>query len=212
MPIRGADIVAKTTLKVVPGTPLTFEWNGMKLQIPAKALEPGTPTQTMTIQASLSGQYQLPDDTELVSGIYWLTFSQRFSRPVTMELQHCAYLEHPDQLYSLFFLTAKCNQKTLPYQFQELPGGVFSTNTSCGAIELNHFSGVGVGMKKGKGKSRGGKKKDKEKEKEEEHEVEKCYTARVFYIPQVASTWLMHFTIICDLELCLRVCAYVRPL
>ena len=57
VPIRGADIIAKTMLEVVPGTPLTYEWkgHGMKLYIPAEALEPGTPTLTMSIQASLSG-------------------------------------------------------------------------------------------------------------------------------------------------------------
>ena len=158
----------------------------------------------MTIQASLSGQYQLPDDTELVSGIYWIAFPQKFSQPVTMELQHCACLEHPDQLSSLFFITAKCNQKTLPYQFQPLTGGKFSTNTSYGVIELNHFSGVGVGKRRGKRKGKSGGRKDKEEENEEEGE-QKCYTARVFYIPQATTTWLMHFTIVCDLELCLKV-------
>ena len=210
VPIRGADIVAKTTLEVIPGIPLTFEWkgHGMKLYVPADALKPDTPTLTMTIQASLSGQYQFPDDTELVSGIYWIAFPRRFSRPVILELQHCAYLEHPDQLSSLSFFTAKCNQKTLPYQFQPLSGGVFSTSTSYGTIDLYHFSGVGVSMRRNKGKGRGGggKKKDKEIEKRKKQEVEKCYTARVFYIPQVATTWLMHFTIVCDLKLCLKVC------
>ena len=158
----------------------------MKLYIPADALEPGTPAQTMTIQASLSGQYQLPDDTELVSGVYWAAFPRRFSQPVTMELQHCAYLECPGQLSSLFFFTSKCNQKTLPYQCQPLTGGVFSSNTSYGAIELSHFSGVGVARRKRK---------------------RKHYTGQIFYIPQAnIATWLMHFTIICDLELCVKVC------
>ena len=171
--------------------PLTYEWkgHGIKLHIPADALKPGTPTLTMSIQASLSGQYQLPDDTELVSGVYWVAFPQRFSQPVTLELQHCACLEHPDQLSSLFFITAKCNQKTLPYQFQSLPGGVFSTNTLYGAIELSRFSGFGVARRKRK---------------------RKHYIGKIFYIPQATiTTWLMHFTIICDLELCLKVHNYV---
>ena len=64
-------------------------------------------------------------------------------------------------------------------------------------------------MRRSKGKRRGDKK---EKEKEEKQEVEKFYTAQVFYIPQVATTWLMHFTIVCDLQLCLKVCAYILPL
>ena len=140
----------------------------------------------MTIQASLSGQYQLPDDTELVSGVYWVAFPRRFSQPVTMELQHCACLEHPDQLSSLFFITAKCNQKTLPYQFQPVPGGVFSTNSSYGAIELSHFSAFAVGWRKWK---------------------RKYYTAQIYYLPQVPPTkWIMHFTVTRKLKLCLKVC------
>ena len=201
VPIRGADIIATTTLEVVPGTPLTYIWegHGLKLHIPADALKLSTPTLTMGIQASLSGQYQLPDDTELVSGVYWVAFPQRFSQPVTMELQHCAYLKHPDQLSSLSFFTARCNQETLPYQFKPLFGGVFSTDSSYGAIKLSHFSGVGVGRKKGKGKGKGRGKKGEEAE-------EKRYSAHTYYIPQAATTWLMHFTIVCDLELCLKVC------
>ena len=203
VPIRGADIIATTTLKVVPGTPLTYIWegHGFKLHIPADALKPNTPTLTMSIQASLSGQFQLPDDTELVSGVYWVACPQRFYQPVTMEVQHCAYLEHPDQLSSLFFITARCNQETLPYQFQKLPGGVFSTDSSYCAIELSHFSGVGVVRKKGKGKGKGRGKKGEEGE-------EKRYSAHTYYIPQAATTWLMHFTIVCDLELCLKVCIH----
>ena len=186
VPIRGADIVAKTTLEIVPGMPLSYEWegHGMKLYIPADALKPDTATLTMNIQASLSGQYQLPDDTELVSGVYWVAFPRRFSQPVTMELQHCACLEHPDQLSSLFFITAKCNQETLPYQFQPLPRGSFSTDSSFGAIELYHFSGVGVARRKRK---------------------RNHYIAYIFYIPKTITTWQMHFTIIRDLELRLKV-------
>ena len=186
--IRGADIIAKTTLEVVPGTPISHCWKGygLMLYIPADALPLGTRTVTMSIQASLSGQYQLPEDTELVSGVYWVAFPQKLSRPITLELQHCAHLENPEQLSSLFFLRAKCNQKTLPYQFQPFSGGVFSTTTCYGAIELSHFSGVGVGRRKRK---------------------KKRYTAQIFYIPQVTTTmWLMHFTITFDLELYLKVC------
>ena len=200
VPIRGADIVAKTTLEVVPGTPLTYEWkgHGMKLYILADALKPGTPAQTMTIQASLSGQYQLPDDAELVSGVYWVAFPRRFSQPVTLELQHCAYLEHPEDVSSLFFVRAKCSQKNLPYQFQALPGGAFSTNTRYGAIELRHFSGVGLARRKRKRKQEEGNEAKKER---------KYYIGKIFYIPQTNITWLMHFTVICALDLSLKVCA-----
>lgn len=182
--IRGADIVASTTLEVIPGRSLTYYWkeHGMKIFIPKDALRPNTPPQSMSIQASLSGHFQLPDDMELVSAVYWVAFPQRFCRPVTVELQHFASLEHSDQPSSLSFITAKCTQETLPYHFTHLPGGVFSANTSYGAIDLTHFSGVAVG---GKGKK---------------------YSLRTYYIPQGPKTWVTHFVVVRNLELFLKVC------
>ena len=59
-----------------------------------------------------------------------------FSQPVTLMLQHCANIEHPDQLSSLSFLTAKCNQKTLPYEFRPLPGGSFPLTAATGTLNL----------------------------------------------------------------------------
>ena len=101
-PIRGADIIATTTFPVVPGRQLNYKWegHGLELSIPEDALDPGTPSVTMSIQASLSGQYQLPDNTELVSGIYWITSSQKISlkTPATLKLQHCACVKHPKHL------------------------------------------------------------------------------------------------------------------
>lgn len=193
--IRGANIIAETKLEVIPGKRLTYEWKGygLKLSIPPNALETGTSTLTMTIQASLNGHFQFPDGTELISGVYWVAFPQKFSQPVTIELQHCANLKHRDQVSSLVFLTAKCNQKTLPYEFQPLAGGTFSIDSSYGSIKLSHFSAVAVGLQEGK-------------EKKEEQDELKRYVAKVFYIPQTSTTWHMHFTIFCDLELSNKVC------
>jgi len=47
----------------------------------------------------------------------------------------------------------------------------------------------------------------KGREKKGEEGEEKCYSAHTYYIPQVSTTSLMHFTIVCDLELCLKDCS-----
>ena len=70
-------------------------------------------------------------------------------------------------------------------------GGVFSTDSNYGTIELSHFSGVGIGRKKEKGKGEGRGRKGEEGEKR--------YSAHTFYMCQAATTWLMHFMIVCDL-------------
>ena len=98
---------------------------------------------TLCIQASLSGDYQLPDDGVLVSGVYWLSLHphvERFDKKITISLQHCA----SDDDSSISFVTAKCTQETLPYTFKPLlPGGSFDISRE-GTILVDHFSAVAL--------------------------------------------------------------------
>ena len=252
--IRGADIVARTTLTLAAGEECTYEWkgHGLRMQVPAGALELHSPPTTMTIQASLSGHYQLPDHAQLVSGVYWISFPGKFSRPVTLEVQHCTFLQSAHETAALSFVTAKCNQETLPYSFRPIAGGIFSADCRFGTIELSHFSCFAIvlwvrrmgkdgreeGREEGREvKGKGDGKRDTEGEGNEEggQEVEtgeaeerkaegggtvegvgdrvdgttaikKQYAALTYYIPQVSpTTWLVHFPIIPDLDLCMKV-------
>ena len=157
--------------------------HGFKLHIPADALDPTDRPLDLTITASLSGSFQFPDNQNLVSGVYWIAFPKRFLNPVTVKVQHCALVEHPDQLTSLSFITAKCTQKELPYNFRPLNGGEFSRDSCYGTIKMSHFSAVAVVSSNSLRK----------------------YVALTFYIPQARFTWLMHFIIIWNLKLYLKV-------
>lgn len=121
---------------------MSFEWNkfGFKLHFPENALEANDCC--VEVKASFSGQFLFPEGTELISGVYWITCSHKFVKPVTVEIQHCA--AKPEYSSSLTFIYAKCNQEDLPYQFKKLTGGVFSPNSQYGSIKLKHFSGLGV--------------------------------------------------------------------
>ena len=141
--IRGADIVATITVTVHSDAPLNYDWEGygLKVQIPSEAVT--SPTE-MNIQATTSGQYELPPDVELVSGIYWISFPKQLLKPATLSLQHCCFLENSEQVSSLQFVTAKCTQKKLPYKFELVDNGSFSVHSNYGSIELDHFSGFGL--------------------------------------------------------------------
>ena len=143
--IRGAVIIARTTVEITPDHPLSFHWegHGFKVYIPAGAVSRRV---TLCIQASLSGDYQLPDDGVLVSGVYWLSLHphiEEFEKKVTISLQHCASVEGDE---SPLFIGAKCTQETLPYTFTPLAGGGFSTNDS--TIQVTSFSAFAVFGKK----------------------------------------------------------------
>ena len=119
------------------------KWNGLKLHIHTGSLPEGLQQCTIFIKASLTGDYEFPENTSLVSAIFWLRCEPQctFIKPITVEIQHCSTKQ---DLSKLKIVRALCNQKPLPYKFRPLKGGMFVADTSYGAIELAGFSGLGV--------------------------------------------------------------------
>ena len=162
---------------------MTYQWErfGFKVDIPAGAIttESGCGPVTMSIQASLSGEYQLPDDRVFVSGVYWIALSPpvKLAEKATISIQHCAS-EKDD---TLSFITAKCTQKNLPYQFKELPGGSFS-EPGVGSIQVDHFSAFAIS----------GREKY-------------SYAIHTYYVPRQLSIWEAHITVTPNLEIFLHV-------
>lgn len=141
--IREANIIAQTKINIPPNKSLNYCWkeHGFNIHVPEGAISNIWPV-TMCIQASVNGNYQLPDDSVLVSGVYWLSLHppvKKFNKNVTIRLQHCA----SDDDSTLTFVTVKCTQKTLPYTFKQVAGGSFSVS-GIGSIDLNHFSGYAL--------------------------------------------------------------------
>ena len=169
---------------VHPEKPLTFHWegHGFEVHIPAGAIDRNPVT--MCIQASLGGEYQLPDDAVLVSGVYWLSLHppvKRFKEKVTISLQHCVSQSGVDSAIS--FITAKCTQKVLPYEFKELPGGSFC-NTSSASLEVDHFSAFGL--------SASGKES-------------LDYFIRTYYVPKQLNVYEAHITVTQNKDLAMEV-------
>ena len=134
-------------MELPPEQEFNYVWDkhGFEIDIPAGAISRAV---TLNIQASYSGDYQFPDNNVLVSGVYWLSLDPpvKFTKKVTVRIQHCA-----DADSAPFFVTAKCTQKTLPYNFKPLPGGEFtytdtdsSTIYGYGCIEVEHFSAINI--------------------------------------------------------------------
>ena len=134
-------MIAQTSITIRAGEAPSFEWKeyGLRLHVPEGALPPHLSESTLHIQASLCGQFEFPNSSELVSAVYWISCASKFSKPVTLDLQHCAV----GQTSSLQFVRAKCTQKTLPYQFQPIDG-VFICDSDYGSTSITHFSGIGI--------------------------------------------------------------------
>ena len=141
--LPGVEECDETCVVVHSSQGQLVEWNGLKLYIHAGSLPEGLQQCTIFIKASLAGEYEIPENTNLVSAFFWLRCEPQctFTKPITVEIQHCSTKR---DLSKLKMVRAFCNQKSLPYKFKPLEGGRFDADTSYGAIEVKGFSGFGV--------------------------------------------------------------------
>ena len=121
----------------------TFFWKdyGLMLRIQEGSLPAGMNQCTIAIVVSIAGLYQFPENSHLVSGVFWFRCepSCKFMKPLSMEIQHCA---RPENISKLHFVKASCSQKSLPYTFQQQRGGRFTKRD--GILELESFSGGAI--------------------------------------------------------------------
>ena len=159
----------------------SFYWKGygLKFHIPQASLPDGVNHSRVTIEASLAGQYKFPDNTTLVSAVYWINSPLKFLQPITLEIQHCAKQTNGS---TLSFAMA-CTQDDGRYLFKPLQGGIFNSSYSYGSIKLKHFCGIAVIQN------------DTE---------EQSYCGRLYYLGNRAD-WRIFFVIIKDLEAAITV-------
>ena len=117
-----------------------FNWEqyGLRITVLEGTLSP-TDTREVAVRALVGGQFQLPEDTELISAVYSISVSKPLLKEVKLEIQHCADLVTQDHTSYLSFATASVNTGP-PYQFKLEEGGQFHTGDQYGSICLSQFS------------------------------------------------------------------------
>ena len=142
--LRCINILQETTIQVMESdSTQLFLWKGygLTLRVPPKSLSSNIKC-TITIIASLSGQYEFPASKELFSPVFWLKCepSVKFLKELDLEIEHCAPLEYSPHLF-----IALCTQKEPPYSFTQFYGGTFKSNVSYYKVrQLGNFNGFAV--------------------------------------------------------------------
>ena len=184
--LREVDVIAETSV-LVTNQSQTFYWEGygLKLHIPQGALPAGLEECTLLIKVGLSGSFEFPQNTSLVSAVYWLDSKPRckFSKSLTVTIQHCVKPAHTSRLS---FVHARCSQTHLPYLFETVEEGVFSSENGC--LQLNHFSLLAVVLSV----------------VSRVHQLlppgAQLYKASLYYLRKAATQRDIHFVITMDLE------------
>ena len=188
--LHGVEVYRETVLEVVGGqaSESRVAWLWVFIEVPEGAVPPGVTasvffigvTASVGVKVILAGQFKFPENSQLISAIYWVSSSVEFVKKVAVNIQHCAVIRSEDQCSQFKFIIAKCSQKELPYKFREREG-LFSSHTQYGAIKLKQFSLLGETAPEG---------------------TDTLCTAFMFYKQRLASplTIDFHFVIVRDLE------------
>ena len=184
--LRGVEVYRETVLEVVGDKPQKVEWPGYGffIEVPEGAVPPGV-TVSVGVKVIMAGQFKIPENSQLISAIYWVSSSVVFLKEVAVNIQHCAIIHNEDQCSKFKFIIAKCSQKELPYAFREREG-LFNSHTQYGTIKLKQFSIVAETAPDG---------------------TDTLCTAFMFYKQKIANPLIVdfHFVVVRDLEANLQV-------
>ena len=123
--------------------PQKLEWHGYGFYIivPVGALPPGV-TASIAVRVILKQKdphFDFPENSELVSAIYWIACSKEFSKDVSINIQHCAHISSEGENGKLKFVVAESDDQDIPFKFVERDG-VFDINTEYATIQRTSFS------------------------------------------------------------------------
>ena len=127
----------------IKGNTLDWEDYGFKMNFPEGTIPPSQ----VIIKALVGGNFQFPDEVELVSALYVIRFPENFLQPVELEIQHCVSLKSSRQFKNLSFIIAPIDESVPPYKFQFIEGGKFYTDSQYGMIVRSKFSITGIVLK-----------------------------------------------------------------
>ena len=130
-------------------TACTLDWSDydLHIEVPEGSLSPEQKIDICT-KAIVAGDFKMPSDCYLVSGIYQIICPEMFSKKVTLHLSHAAFIDSEEEASHFRFYAARCSTGP-PYEFKELKGGSFTAFNQHASIKVCQFSYYSVG-KKGK--------------------------------------------------------------
>ena len=143
--LRGVDVYEETVLEVVRNKPQKLEWPGygFYIEVPDGALPPGV-TASVAVKIIFAGQFELPEDSQLISPIYWVSSNNSFLKELTVNIQHGAVITSEEQCAEFKFIIAECSQEVLPYKFKKTGKGLFNNHSRYAIIKVKQFSYFGL--------------------------------------------------------------------
>ena len=126
---------------------LNWDEYGFRMNIQQGSL-PSSQVCEVAVKALVAGPFNFPEDVELVSAVYSISFAKPLLKPVELEIQHCVSLTREDQAQYLSFMISNKTDAARCHNFDLLEGGEFYPGKRYGKIEQIHFCKTGICKKK----------------------------------------------------------------
>ena len=114
---------------------------GFILNVPKGAILSGDCT--VEVKSCVVGQqtrgFTFPEGSKLASAVYHITASRKLSKPVFLQIQHCAVVKGDSHHIKLEMVIADSTTGP-PYKFKSYKGGNVRVFDSYIEVELEHFS------------------------------------------------------------------------
>ncbi len=131
------------------GQEISWDSIGVAFSIPPGAVPEGEESQ-LTVRPCLTGPFEPPDQYQLTSPSYHVSFSSEFTKDVEIVLHHTVLLVSDDDCERMTFLSSPGSPLHVgsqhQYKLRVLNGGVFRKNESFGTIKLRHFCHISTGI------------------------------------------------------------------
>ena len=115
-----------------------YEWEecGLFLYIPENTISPLSSCE-VRVSALAGRDFIFPDDYQLVSAVYAVTFSHSLQHAIVIELQHCVDLQTQKHIDLMSFAVAFHLSLPGSYKFIPIKGGRFNVGDRFGCIEAS---------------------------------------------------------------------------
>ena len=141
--LRGVKVVGEKLFSINGASSQLLEWeeHGFRVQVPAGVT---AGLCDIAVKAILSGEFEFPEDCQLVSALYAISVSRKLDKPVSVEIEHCVELKNEQDCKYMRFGIAMCDQEALPYTFETLDDGTFIPQSKFGKVLRSSFSIIGT--------------------------------------------------------------------
>ena len=137
------EICGEKVFEVTARSSEKYKWDSHRFQliVPNGALPPGV-TASVAVRSIVTGPFKFPENSELISAIYWISSTHVFLKKVTVHLQHCAMINTEEECSHFKIIIGNCSQDP-PYEFV-VKDGVFVPNSNIASISVTQFSTFGA--------------------------------------------------------------------